>query len=93
MSWNGRRGSSNSNERGSSYDRRARKLWLLREFGDGAYTICSFGCGTILTFENITVDRHPLPGVLGGTYVHDNIRPACMSCNEDDGLAYLRSRE
>jgi len=90
MSWNGRRGPSNKNVSGSSYDRRARKRWLLNEFGDGETVPCSFECGTILTFETLTVDRFPIPGREGGRYVHGNIRPACMPCNEADGLAYLK---
>ena len=92
MSWNGRRGNSNKNVSGSSYDRRARKRWLLGEFGDGVTALCSFDCGTVLTFETLTVDRHPLPGRDGGRYVHGNIRPACMPCNESDGLDHLKEK-
>lgn len=92
MSWNGRRGNSNKNVSGNSYDRRARKKWLLNEFGDGETVMCAFDCGTVLTFETLTVDCHPIPRRDGGRYVHGNIRPACGPCNEDDGLAHLNSQ-
>jgi hypothetical protein len=80
-----RRGTSNANDRGSSSQRRARKLWLLVTFGDGTTATCGFGCGTVLTFETITVDRHPVPGCQGGRYVRGNIRPACGPCNSRHG--------
>lgn len=79
------RGTSNTNSRGSSKDRKARKLWLLKEFGDGEEAPCSFGCGTMVTYTTITVDRYPVPGILGGKYTRDNIRPACGFCNSSDG--------
>ena len=80
-----RRGTSNANDRGSAGARRARKLWLLAEFGDGEQAPCSFGCGTVVTFETISVDRHPVPGCQGGRYVRGNIRPACLPCNSAYG--------
>jgi len=82
------RGTSNGNARGGSADRRARKLWLLSapEFGgDGEKVPCAFGCGALLTFETITVDRFPVPGCRGGTYRRGNIRPACGGCNSFHG--------
>jgi len=85
-----RRGTSNGNARGSAAARRARKLWLLMTFGDGTSAPCSFGCGTVLTLETITVDRYPIPGCQGGRYVQGNIRPACGTCNSVNGGA-LRS--
>lgn len=80
-----RRGTTNRNARGSAPARRARKLWLLGKFGDGETALCSFGCGTVLTFDTVTVDRHPIPGCQGGTYVRSNIRPACGHCNSSHG--------
>lgn len=77
------RGTSNKNTRGSSYDVRARKQWLLDTFGDGTYADCVF-CEVVLDFGTLTVDRI-VPGCRGGTYCRDNIRPACMSCNSIDG--------
>jgi hypothetical protein len=85
-----RRGTSNGNDRGSSSQRRARKVWLLAQFGDGTSALCSFGCGAVLTFETVTVDRWPVPGCQGGRYVQGNIRPACAPCNSIHGGA-LRS--
>jgi hypothetical protein len=78
--------SSNSNERGSSYDRRVRKQWLLDSFGNGTTVFCQFhGCKEELTFDTLTVDRYPIPGCEGGRYVRGNIRPACAHCNFSDG--------
>lgn len=77
------RGTSNGNCSGSSYDRRARKLWLLKEYGDGELTTC-YRCNVPLLYEDLTVDRI-IPGCLGGTYVRKNIRPACDPCNIETG--------
>lgn len=85
-----RRGTSNGMSRGGAPARRARKHWLLETFGDGRTALCSFGCGTVLTFETLTVDRYPVPGCRGGRYVRGNIRPACQPCNSTNGGA-LRS--
>lgn len=79
-----KRGTSNTNDRGSSYARRARKQWLLDEFGDGTEAPCAF-CGKMVTFQTITVDRYPVPGCEGGTYARDNVRPSCGFCNSSDG--------
>lgn len=79
-----KRGTSNTNDRGSSYARRARKQWLLDEFGDGTEAECSF-CHRTVTFSTISVDRYPIPGCEGGRYVKGNIRPSCNSCNSKDG--------
>lgn len=90
-----RRGTSNSNSRGGSKDRRIRKLWILTEFGDGTSALCSFGCGTHVTYETVTIDRFPIPGIEGGTYRRGNIRPACGFCNSSDGakLGHRRKAE
>jgi 5-methylcytosine-specific restriction endonuclease McrA len=77
------RGASNSNTRGSSYERRRRKQWLLDEFGDGVTTTC-YRCLIVLTFETITVDKI-IPQVEGGTYRRSNIRPACGPSNSETG--------
>lgn len=79
-----KRGTSNSNSRGSAKDRRIRKQWLLDFFGDGTHAKCSF-CPTLVDFDTISVDRYPIPGCEGGTYKRGNIRPACESCNSSDG--------
>lgn len=43
-----------------------------------------YRCGTLLTFDTVTVDRR-IPGCEGGTYRRNNIRPACGSCNSITG--------
>lgn len=81
-----RRGTSNTNARGSAANRRARKQWLLDTFGDGETAPCGF-CTVPVTVETITVDRFPVPGCRGGRYVRGNIRPACGPCNSIHGGA------
>lgn len=76
------RGTTNRNDRGSSYDRRARRAWLLATFGDGITAPC-FRCGVLLTWETLTVDRIT-PG-RDGTYARGNIRPSCGADNFELG--------
>ena len=78
-----RRGTTNRNDRGSSYDRARRRSWLLNTFGNGHTAPC-YRCGLALTNSTITVDRI-MPGCKGGTYRRDNIRPACALCNSQTG--------
>jgi 5-methylcytosine-specific restriction endonuclease McrA len=80
-----RRGSSNSNSRGGSTARRARKLWLLEQYGDGVTCLC-FSCGDELIYETLQADRI-IPGCLGGGYARGNIRPCCGPCNIRSGNA------
>lgn len=68
----------NEPSRGNSYNRRSRKLWLLKEYGDGATAPCHH-CRIALTFATLTVDRI-IPGARGGTYARTNIRPSCSPC-------------
>jgi 5-methylcytosine-specific restriction endonuclease McrA len=79
---------SNSYEpsRGNSKDRRRRKLWVLREFGDGELTTCTF-CAVPLLYEDLSLDRI-IPGCLGGTYAYDNVRPSCIPCACAQGADY-----
>jgi hypothetical protein len=94
-----RRGTTNSNARGSSSDRLARRRWLVEKFranedcGGGHAPIqpaCRcYRCGQLLTVQTVTVDRI-IPGCQGGTYRRNNIRPACGHCNSETG-AVLRS--
>jgi len=82
---------SNGNESGNSYDRAARRAWLLSPAagfgGDGSTVLCAFqGCTTTLVNDktmpnHVTVDRYPLPKRQGGKYVRGNIRPACPTHN------------
>jgi len=78
-----KRGTSNSNSRGSSKDRKARRQYLLSKFGDGKTAPCVY-CGEPLTDATITVDRI-VPGCQGGKYIRSNIQPACGLCNSKDG--------
>lgn len=80
-----RRGTTNTNVRGSALDRRARKNWVLNWFGDGAVCLC-YSCAAELTYTTVQIDRI-IPGRLGGTYARGNIRPACPPCNRRSGFA------
>lgn len=96
------RGRRNSNERGGSKDRRARRAWLVTPEagfgGDGTQVPCQAPvggkhrrkpqvCGTMVTAATLFVGRI-VPGHQGGTYRRDNIRPECprCSCREGQGL-------
>lgn len=79
-----RAGRSNRNERGSSYDRRARRAWLVSPAagfgGDGVKVPC-WECGRLLTEDEVIADRL-IPGEYGGTYRRSNIRgPHCPTCS------------
>jgi 5-methylcytosine-specific restriction endonuclease McrA len=63
-------------KRGSSYQRRARKVWMLSAFGDGTTCKCVH-CGVSLTFATVEADRK----VPGGSYRRENVQPACRRCN------------
>jgi hypothetical protein len=83
------RSTSNSNVRGSAKNRRARKAWLLKTFGDGVTAKCALNvserCAGTVDFDTMTVDRYPIAGVDGGSYRRGNIQPACAACNFEDG--------
>lgn len=81
-----RRGTSNTNARGSSYDRLARKRYLLRVYASNRSrgTCRCYRCGELLDINTVTVDRI-IPGAKGGRYVRSNIRPACGKCNSETG--------
>lgn len=63
-------------KRGSSYDRAARKFWMLDTFGDGSECPCTH-CQTPLVYATVEADRI----VPGASYRRDNIQPACRPCN------------
>lgn len=90
------RGTTNQDQRGSSYERRVRRQWLLDTYGDGETAPCMIEfderCLGEVDMVTMTVDRHPIPGIDGGTYVRDNIRPACGSCNSRSGIALREQR-
>ena len=83
------RGRRNSNERGSSRNRRARKQWLLATHGReihmwfGAVKVWvaqCWECSTLVTYTTMIVDRI-IPGEHGGTYRRNNIRIHCPQCS------------
>ena len=51
-----------------------------------------YRCGILLTVETVTADRI-IPGCQGGTYRHENIRPACGPCNSKTGGATRRKKK
>lgn len=67
-------------KRGSSYDRKMRKKWLLRTFGDGQTVPCVH-CGEKLTHATLEADRI----VAGASYRRENIQPSCRLCNARRG--------
>lgn len=81
-------GRCNSNERGSSYDRRARRAWLVSPEagfgGDGTKVPC-WECGAMVSVKTMHVDRI-IPGEQGGRYRRDNIRPHCQGCSCRQGV-------
>lgn len=84
------RGTTNRNVRGNARDRRKRREWILRTFGDGVTCACA-ECGVSLDATTLTVDRI-VPGAHGGRYVRGNIQPMCRKCNSRTG-AKLASRK
>lgn len=81
-----RRGTSNTNARGNSRDREARRRYLVRVYASnrGSDTCRCYRCGKLLDVDTVTVDRIT-PGCKGGRYVRNNIRPACAKCNSETG--------
>lgn len=77
------RGTTNTNDRGSSRDRHRRKLWILAHFGDGILARC-VGCDRLVDYFSVVCDRI-VPGVLGGRYIRSNIRPHCHACSVRTG--------
>lgn len=87
------RGTSNGCSRGSAADRKARRAFLVAAFGWPALgLVLCYRCHVPLLQDedpeapgqSVTVDRI-VPGVLGGRYTRDNIRPACGPCNSETG--------
>jgi 5-methylcytosine-specific restriction endonuclease McrA len=52
--------------------------------GEGELACRCYRCGTLLTYETLTVDRI-VPGCKGGTYRRSNIRPSCSDCANKQG--------
>lgn len=93
------RGTTNGNVRGNWLQRRARRRWLVRTYGDGEFVDCHLravpDCWVAMTEWTVSADRYPIPGAAGGTYARDNIRPACPPCQSHTGgkLGAARKRE
>lgn len=82
-------------KRGNSTDRARRRVWLLAEFdpdlGPDKARCHLFGlsdrCLEYVDIDTVTVDRiEP-----GGSYAHDNIRPACTPCQNKQGALITRA--
>ena len=72
-------------KRGNSADRRARKAWILRQFGNGEACPCAH-CARTLTYGTVEADRI----APGGSYRRENLQPACRKCNlaRSDNVAW-----
>lgn len=94
------RGTSNSNQRGNTEDRRRRRAFIMATYASDIRGYCRcYRCGQLLFnpdtppvgIENgwraaapLTIDRI-IPGCKGGSYRRNNIRPACGGCNSETG--------
>lgn len=86
----------NGGDRGNTYDRTERKLWLIGARGSSKYGPAPFGgdgtkvdcvhCNAALTMATLEADRI-LPGSKGGTYRWNNVQPSCRTCNASRGDA------
>ena len=100
-----RRGTSNTNVRGSSYGRRVRRAWIMVAYAsDVKGFVRCYRCGCLLynpdtppdpihglpTPRPLTIDRI-IAGCKGGTYRRNNIRPCCSPCNMETG-GYIHSK-
>jgi hypothetical protein len=77
------RGRRNTNERGSSYERRRRKLWLISPeagWGGDGIDVPRWDCGVLVELEDLIADRI-IRGEDGGRYTRDNIAPHCPLCS------------
>lgn len=61
------------------------------ERGRGAPACRCYRCGTLLTADTVSPDRIK-PGVEGGTYRRDNLRPSCLPCQYTTGNEIKRRR-
>ncbi|MCU1418525.1 MAG: hypothetical protein JWP32_2699 [Schumannella sp.] len=80
-------GRCNTNERGSSYERRRRKLWLVSPeagWGGDGETVPCWECDVLVELADLVADRI-FPGEDGGRYTRDNIAPHCPLCSGRQG--------
>ncbi len=74
-------------DRGSSYDRRRRRNFLLSPasgLGGAGDMVPCWECGAMVRYKTLIVDRI-IPGEQGGRYTRDNIRPHCCTCSGRQG--------
>lgn len=84
----------NGNQRGSSYQRRARKLWLVSVaagWGGDGETVPCWECCALLEICDVFADRI-IPYCEGGTYARNNIAPHCELCSHRQGQRIMRKR-
>lgn len=69
--------------RGSSYDRRRRRAWLVSKYRVSPAMVECFHCHQRMRANGgkWEVDRYPIAGKDGGSYRRDNIVIACERCN------------
>lgn len=67
------------------------EMEVSRPLGTGCPACRCYRCGTLLDEDTVTVDRI-IPGVKGGTYRRNNIRPACGDCNSETGARLGNAR-
>lgn len=92
------RGTSNSNTRGSSYDRRRLRAAVVKKFGSqSGKTVRCFWCKHRMRTRTLRhpngsyeLDRWPLCGHDGGRYNIENVVPACTQCNKTRCSALCR---
>lgn len=83
----------NGNDRGSSADRRRRKLWLISPeagWGGDGETVPCWECSVLLELPDLFADRI-IPGCVGGTYARTNIAPHCDRCSHRQGQRIMRA--
>jgi 5-methylcytosine-specific restriction endonuclease McrA len=76
--------------RGSTTDRKRRKLWLIDTFGDGEFVACRY-CWITMQYPQLTVDRI-VPGHRGGRYIRSNIQPSCSLCAARQGAEIVNAK-
>jgi hypothetical protein len=81
--------------RGSSLNRRRRRVWLLATFDPDLgpdKARCALGlsdrCKVVVDLCTVTADRIDP----GGTYRRDNVQPACVPCQNRQGALITREK-
>lgn len=60
---------------------------------DACVPLCRcYRCGDLLTVDSVSADRI-VPGIQGGTYRRENIRPACDACQSITGALLAQQRK